>query len=249
MSCTPCHFNAISTKYYIQDWRFLLKKPQEGLALVDALYARASDVLWEQYYSNQAWREKILHPDAQSLTIKQLCEEHVCAGMNYPPSQFQLHLQFMLPPFVPHQIQMYNEGSAFPYGRFFPVKYIRAVLEKATAGHNFEATIDGQTDIDAIIDHFESKGVSYKQIHADFMTNVGVSQQALSNWRSEDFTMRLRDGKVFDSTTDEAVETDFQEVLKADKDILQNYGRPYKENGKPGGVFYKHPRAERLEDW
>jgi hypothetical protein len=249
MSCTPCHFNAISTKYYIQDWRFLLKKPREGLDLVDALYARASDVLWEQYYSNKPWRQKIIHPDAQVLTIKQLCEEHVCAGMNYPPSQFQLHLQYMLPPLVPHQMQMYEEGSVFTYGRFFPVKYIRTVLQQAAAGQNFPDEVDGNTSIDEIIQHFDGLGVSYKQIHTDFMAGVGNSQRALSNWRSDDFTLRLRDGKVFDSKTNEPVEQFFQDVLKADKDVIQNYGRPYKENGKPGGVFYKHARSERLEEW
>ena len=38
-------------------------------------------------------------------------------------------------------------------------------------------------------------------------------------------------------------------VVAADKMVLQSYGRPYSEAGKPTGTFYKHARAERVPDW
>jgi hypothetical protein len=49
---------------------------------------------------------------------------HVCAGLNYPPSQYQLHVQFILPPLLPFHYHLYQRGTHFTHKRFFPVEYV-----------------------------------------------------------------------------------------------------------------------------
>ena len=44
-------------------------------------------------------------------------------GLNFPPSQYQLHLQFMLPPLMPFHWKLYKEGVHFTPGRFFPLAH------------------------------------------------------------------------------------------------------------------------------
>ena len=53
---------------------------------------------------------------------------HVIAGCNFPPSQFQLHIQYILPPHLPFQYRMYLDGQHYTHKRFFPLEYIKAVL-------------------------------------------------------------------------------------------------------------------------
>ena len=68
-------------------------------------------------YSKE-YRSTILR-DAVNLTDSEIVDMVAC-GFNYPPSQYQLHLQFMLPPFLPFQHLMYLVGNHFTKGRFFP---------------------------------------------------------------------------------------------------------------------------------
>jgi hypothetical protein len=69
-----------------------------------------------------AWRGKILR-DATDMTDDEL-KGHVCAGLNYPPSQYQLHVQFILPPLLPFHYHLYQRGTHFTHKRFFPVEYV-----------------------------------------------------------------------------------------------------------------------------
>jgi hypothetical protein len=51
----------------------------------------------------------------------------VC-GCNFPPSQFQLHIQYFLLPWIPGQYKMMMDGHHLPAGRWFPLEYIKRVL-------------------------------------------------------------------------------------------------------------------------
>ena len=84
---------------YIPDLRCLFENPVRGHALLLQMKQQTWEVALEQYLGNTEWRSKLLQ-DSASLTDDALAT-HVCAGLNYPPSQYQLHLQFMLPPFTP----------------------------------------------------------------------------------------------------------------------------------------------------
>merc|ERR1711924_52852 len=126
--------------------------------------------------------------------------------------------------------------------------YIIAVLQKAADGNNLDV-VDGETQAESIIAHFDKLGVSYKEAHSEFCAGVLSSQQTLANWRPEDFKLRLRDDKLFDAVSQEPVQGNYQDELQADKLLLQNYGRPYDSNGKPSGSFYKHAKTEPIADF
>lgn len=123
---SSCHINAIPTSVHIPDWRYLLTNPQEGLKIVRNLLKYAEKVVKEQFLANQAWRKKYLK-DATITPAEFL--QFAMAGMNYPPSQFQLHLQYVTFPVVPFQYYMHKQGKVFMRHRFFPIKYIIRVLE------------------------------------------------------------------------------------------------------------------------
>ena len=117
--------NVIPTCHYLPDWRFLLKRPKEGLFLIQKLRATCERVFEQQFFSNKQWLSKYIKP--QNWTAKALCE-HVASGFNYPPSQYQLHLQFILPPFLPFQYKMYLEGISLLSPFFIYLLYIRFIL-------------------------------------------------------------------------------------------------------------------------
>jgi len=129
----------------------------------------------------------------------------VIAGCNFPPSQFQLHIQYFLPPFLPFQYRMYLEGQHLTHERFFPLEYITAVLAlndpvsgrlgsshigRGSGVHgSFEVHIshaqmevDMNTDMHAIIKRFNDR-VDYNAMHAACYERAGVSHQHLANWQ------------------------------------------------------------------
>jgi len=120
LSLCPCHLNVIPTTKYLPDWRYLLKKPVEGKVLAEQLFNITWDTVVKQFLSNDQWRSKILSNGGKYSP--EVLRGHVAAGFNYPPSQYQLHLQFMLPPFVPNHYQQYLNGLHFTAGRFFPYR-------------------------------------------------------------------------------------------------------------------------------
>jgi len=247
MQCTLCHFNAISTKHYVQDWRLLLKRPHEALALIDALSQAADEAMRSQFWSHSKWKDKFLHPSARNMSFEDL-RGFVCAGFNYPPSQYQLHLQYLLPPLVPYQFQMVNEGKAFLYGRFFPVTYVREVLAKAVDGQNVPG-LGSDTDVETIVAHFDALGIVYKEKHDQFLEQLRVAQCTLANWQPGEFACRLTSNGVIACKTQTPIEADFREMVKEDQLVFQNYGRPYVD-GKPSGMYYKYARKSGcLETW
>jgi hypothetical protein len=163
---------------------------------------------------------------------------HAVIGANFPPSQFQLHLQSFLMPFLPLQYRMYLDGQHMTKDRFFPVEYIKAVL---LLGEPMHVTMD--TPIEDIISHFASRGVNYNAMHAACYAGCGASHRALANWQPDDFELRIREGQVLCS------ELGKSEVAAADKAALQGYGRPYNQAGKPTGTYYKYRRTEVLPSW
>jgi hypothetical protein len=251
-SCTPCHFNAIPTNCYIPDWRILLKRPQEGLELLDALMASLVVVFKEQFWSRQAWRAKMLHPSTHSCSFEEVAH-YANAGMNYPPSQFQLHLQYQMPPYIPFYYQMHRQGNFFSFGRWYPFQYIRAVLAAAvaTGDRRFEAVGD-ETQIVDIVAHFEELGVSYERMFKECMQRVDQAQICLANWQAADFRMRVgKAGVLVDCNSAVAKDGDTQAVVSADRSAVCNWG---KRGGSAGnqahtGVYYSHAKAERIPAW
>jgi len=259
MQVTPCHFDAIPTDHYIQDWRWLLNRPEDALLLIEKLKSR-SETAMSSFWNNQAYMQKFINTDAHGLSLQDVTE-HVAAGFNFPPSQYQLHLQYMLPPFTPFQYQMLIEGKGFVKGRFFPFKYVRSVLECSVKNGGANAIkVDSQTGIDTIMQHFDKLGVSYDEIYTEFYGNIVDSHKKLANWQPEDFALRSKGEEMFQANSDTeqgiyknpipAEQGTLQDALRSDKKVIENYGRPYQaESAKPSGAFYKHARTEALADW
>jgi len=238
LALAPCHLNVIPTSQYLPDWRYLLKNPKEGKRIVQEMFNQCLAVLKSQFLASKEWRTKIIRG---ALTDEEI-EKHVIAGLNFPPSQFQLHLQFMLPPFTPLVYNQYVNGLHFTQGRFFPKEYILCILDL-----NETFTVEEDTPIESVIEHFKKKGVDYDVIHKECYARYGKSHELLANWQQEDFEGIVINNKVFKFTEGgiEELKEEVSAVNAADKVVLQNYGRPYKD-GKPTGSYYKF--AKKVED-
>jgi hypothetical protein len=244
LSLAPFHINCIPTDVYAADWRVLLRDPARGLAVVNRLHERCVHVLRTQFLGAPAWRSSVLSADAQKLTDDELVRT-VMSGFNYPPSQYQLHLQFMMAPLLPFQYLQYLRGLHYTVGRFFPVSYVRAVLALDVA-----YDVQDDTPIEDIIAFYKQRGVDYATIHQQFYDQVAVTQRRLANWRPECFNAVVVDAgagtpaAVYEFADDartqlrERVGADAKALPNNDKTILQNYGRPYDAAGKPVGTYY-----------
>jgi len=245
LSLCPCHLNVIPTTKYLTDWRYLLKRPKEGKILVEELFNITWDTVTKQFLSNNDWKNKIL---ASGKFSEDILRGHVAAGFNYPPSQYQLHLQFMLPPFTPFHYQQYLNGLHFTPGRFFPVEYVLAVLQL-----NLPYDVKEDTSVEEIIRFYDEKGISYDKIQRVCYNRYGNSHLELSNYHPEDFEGVIMGNKFYkfsrsegsDERNLEETQEDIKGIIEKDKNVLQNYGRPY-QAGKPTGSYYKY--AKKVEE-
>eukprot|EP00465_Bigelowiella_longifila_P002563 CAMPEP_0185277274 /NCGR_PEP_ID=MMETSP1359-20130426/58228_1 /TAXON_ID=552665 /ORGANISM="Bigelowiella longifila, Strain CCMP242" /LENGTH=246 /DNA_ID=CAMNT_0027871327 /DNA_START=217 /DNA_END=958 /DNA_ORIENTATION=+ len=225
---------------YVRDLRILFENPEKGLALLNSMYSAAFKVIETQFIGNKKWKQKILKKgethDAKTL------EKHLISGLNFPPSQYWLHLQCMLPPLTPFHYSMYLEGRHFTYGRFFPVEYVKSALELGAPIKNAR-----EMGIQELIRKIEAKGVRYDEYWTAAYARYGMSHRALSNWNAKDFSRVIVNGKTVAQSGDfKVMKENADDILKKDKLALQNYGRPYREDGRPSGNFYKYAKKKVL---
>jgi hypothetical protein len=233
LALSPCHLNSIPTDQYCPDIRALFEKPEEARALVMSLADEAWAVTRDSFLADPAWCSKVLK--AGAVGDVEAVRSHVIAGFNYPPSQYQLHLQHMLPPLLPFHEFMYQDGKHFTHGRFTPLEYVLEALDKLIAT---ATTLKGASkmDLPQIFAYFKAiHGLDYDQVHAECYARYGASHAELANWSVDDFTGDL-----------EGVD---KETNAADTLVLQNYGRPYTEAGKPQGTHYKHAKKNLVRSF
>ena len=110
LALTRCHLCACPTDVYVPEMRHLFAAPAAGLALL----RRLDDACWAaveaRFLADASWSGAALSQDALALTRSEL-RGHVVAGLNFPPSQYQLHLQYMLPPLTPFHYGLYRAGA------------------------------------------------------------------------------------------------------------------------------------------
>jgi hypothetical protein len=250
LALTTCHLNTIPTDNYLPDWRYLLTRPVEGLALLNRLYDNCFNVLKTQFMTSTTWRQKYLR-NADNLSDADL-KGLIAAGFNFPPSQYQLHLQFMLLPLTPFHYSAYLKGHHYTKGRFFPYEYARAVLELGVA---FPVT--ETTTVEEITTFYEAKGVSYNAIFDANYARYGQAHERVANYDAKDFGGFADEKEFFafgsTANTASAEPADLAALKNADKAAIQNYGRPLDTSGaKPVfyGTFYGHPKSPGdLVDW
>jgi len=238
LQLSPCHLNVVPTTQYIPNWMFLLRHPRAGLALLQKLEDAAWACVLEQFVRHPPWRNKYLRPaGVETLATLDELRSHVVFGCNFPPSQFQLHLQCIMMPWTPANYQHYHDQLHLTPGRYFPLEYIKRVL---TLDERVEVTLE--TPVERVLAHFDAR-VPYKEMHAASYARCGQSHRLLANWKPEDFAARVTGEAVVGSDKSK------KDLLAADKATLQSYGRPYTAEGRPTGTFYRYARADRIPDW
>lgn len=237
LQCSPCHLNAIPTSLYCKDLRYLFTNPEKGLVLVKRLYEIGSQAALEQYWDHEAFREKIW-AGQQRPSQAQALEAWAVTGFNFPPSMFQLHLQFIHLPLFPFHYNLFQSGEHFTRGRFFPLEYMKQALALGDAVRIENA---GSCDIESLISKVKAAGVDYDQVYDAMVHKIHALQRKLSPWREADFRYRVMEGQVFEGRS-AFPELDPKQVQKSDAQAMCNYGRPYEE-GKPSGTYYQFAKA------
>jgi len=271
LSLSCCHLNVIPTDKYVMDWRFLLKRPAEGLALIREMRSLCARVVREQFLANKEWRSTTFatKKDGSAFTDDEIVETAL-TGFNLPPSQFQLHLQYILPPFIPYQHFMLLSGNHFTKGRFFPFEFVADALEAVAKDPSIVdgLAINDSTPLEEILPRLSkcAAHVDYDEYHARMTARANVVHDLLTNWSPEDFGGFLAGKTLYKFTSvvakpdgtyechydkDGAKEADVRALSTADKMVLQNYGRPYNpETNKPVGTYYKYPKEpSKIDIW
>lgn len=240
LSLSPLHLNCIPTRKYVADLRFLFLNPIKGLELINRMFEIAANVAIEQFWKNDQFRNKVFngetipgHPD--------VILDAACCGFNYPPSMYQLHLQFIHMPMTPFQYCQARKNGHWHYGRFFPLEFVRDALK---LGDKVKMDITEDTDIQAIIDKARDHGVAYDAEHREFLQKCWDLQDRFSAWEESDFECQVVNGRVY-NMVDGRMEphSDPKAIQAADTKKLQNYGRPYTETGQTTGTYYKYAKG------
>lgn len=239
LALTPCHFNAIPKKYYIPDWRFLLCAPKEALQLLDVMEAECW-AAFQPFLQHAGYRKFIFRGDVSEEELRRT----VLVSFNFPPSQFQLHIQWLMPPLTPFQHFMAESRNHFHEGRSFPMAYVREILAL-----NEPYRVKHTTPVGDIVEHYNNRGVSYQDHWTKFYEHCLQSTMALQNWNANDFQYVVHDGKPYEFTVEEgriklaseASGPGVKEIQEKDKAALQNYGRPYSAEGNATGTYIKEP--------
>mmetsp|Transcript_95671 Transcript_95671/g.221833 ORF Transcript_95671/g.221833 Transcript_95671/m.221833 type:complete len:478 (+) Transcript_95671:204-1637(+) len=241
LSVSVCHLNAIPTSVYVPDWRFLFTNPVQGLALVNELFQVAASAALKQYWADGPFRKKFFGNQPMPESAEDLLETTLC-GVNCPPSMFQLHLQFIHAPLLPFHYCLALGDGHFHHGRFFPLEYVRAAL---ALGEKVRMKITDSTPIEDIINKVSEHGVHYDSMHSALMRKCKCVQQRFSPWEEVDFMHQVVNGKVFSlfGGINAAPHKDAKGLQQEDTKALQNYGRPYDDNARPTGTYYRYAKT------
>ena len=137
---------------------------------------------------------------------------------------------------MPFHHYMYQDGMHFTHGRFVPFEYVVAALSKLVEAGGQPLEGAGGMELSGIFAYFKTTyGLDYDQVHAECYVRYGKSHEVLANWSAEDFTGEL-------DRLD-------KEANAADTLLLQNYGRPYTEAGKPQGTYYKYAKKSLVRSF
>jgi len=243
LALTPCHFDGIPAKHYIPDWRFLLTDPLEGLKVIDQIeeecWAATLEFFRDEKFRTAIFKGGITEEELKGKVIK---------SFNFPPSQFQLHIQWLVPPLTPFQHFMAEIRNHFHEDRAFPIAYVRKVLEL-----NKPYKVCKDTPIEEIVAYYDGLGINYKQHWNEFYQKSLADSMQLANWRPEDFEYVVEDGKAYNFSVEggqvvKGAQVEgfvASDVQKLDCAAIQNYGRPY-DGGRPSGTYVQTPLKPML---
>ncbi|KAF4653358.1 hypothetical protein FOL46_009233 [Perkinsus olseni] len=219
-----------------------------------SLYRVARDVAMSQFISNPDFVKKLFSPSVVNEIMRDpgyFIDTYGMSGFNYPPSQMQIHLQFILLPLMPFHARLLAEDKHFHFLRFFEYRYVRKVLQSLV---DSSATVDliGQFDAESVVDYIKDcTGVDYFTHHREMMSRFKHNNKIAANWRADDFEFAVissgsssTDASVISLRSGEEVPNKNAPAIQADdKLMLQNYGRPYSIMGAPTGTYYRSYKA------
>mmetsp|Transcript_102043 Transcript_102043/g.243332 ORF Transcript_102043/g.243332 Transcript_102043/m.243332 type:complete len:427 (+) Transcript_102043:78-1358(+) len=250
LAMSTCHLNALLTSHYCRDWRWLLRDPPAAQGLLDEMEREAWQTTLE-FFSDDRWRNFVYR---EGVT-KEMVRDNIICGFNSPPSQFQLHLQWIVLPLMPFHHQKLLDGLHAQQGRWFPLEYVRRLLDVLVSeGESFQVQSD--TSVDEIIQHFNRKGVCYEEVWAQCYQKYCASY-SLSNWQAVDFkyvVLQRAVHEIQEVLPDGSVlvgrrhDIDPVSLHHGDKLLLQNYCRGLENDGRPAGTYYKHHKALKIGD-
>lgn len=237
-----CHLNVIPTKVYIPDLRYLFKDPLRGRKIVHAMLEQVDTVCLEQHWSDEKFRAAYL----QAAPGREALRSMGTAGMNFPPSQQQLHLQYVHGPMLPFQYAVFKDGLHLQYKRFFPVQFL---LDSLAAGDKVRLDVHENTDIEEIIQMAAVVGVDYDSYWSQMCAQVNTIQESCSPWREADFMYRIVGKNVYDAQTgQELPELNVKAIQAADVKRLQSYSCGATEPGRCCYYLFAK-RAAEIESW
>ncbi|KAF4653131.1 Methylosome subunit pICln [Perkinsus chesapeaki] len=216
LASSPCHLNVIPTEHYLPDWRWLLTRPRDGLEIMESLYQVAKDVATSQFLSNREFLQKLFSPSLVNEILRDpghFVDNYVMSGFDYPPSQMQLHLQFIV-------LNSLVESSA-------TIDLIGQTDAESVVEYIKECTgIDYYTHHRQMMGRFKLNNRVSANWQADDFEFIVVSPP--ENSSDKDMVISLRSGESIPKKSSVALQSD-------DKLVLQNYGRPYSIMGAPTG--------------
>eukprot|EP00913_Durusdinium_trenchii_P034320 g32110.t2 len=146
-----------------------------------------------------------------------MIRQNIMCGFNSPPSQSQLHLQWIVLPLLPFHHQKLLDRTHAQKGRWFPLEYVLPILDHLEqAGEVFE--VNGQTSAEDVIKHFNGT------VPAMLLLQIGILRTLAMSFMRAVFTLLQR----------------YEPIEPCDKLRLQNYGRKYR------GTYYKHHKAAKI---
>lgn len=240
LACAPLHFCAVPTEVLIPDWRYLLLRPREGLDVSNRLVAACHRAAKEQFISDREWCGSLLSTSSFDM-------QDMIMGYNYPPSQNQLHLQYIMPLLMPHQYMMFKKGVHFTRQRFFPVDFVHRCLEKLMKVRANLTLNDIEGPIEALLGILRDRcEVDYDGMHRALMTAVEKNYHKYENWKPANFS------GIYTANGDSGVYEDFvdgskkvvsaQAMYDKDKAALQNFGRS-DDCSQPSLGYYSYYRG------
>ncbi len=250
---STCHLNSVPSDVHLRDWRCLLLRPAAGLELLRRLRAAADAALEGSYWADDGWRRSVLRPG--SVSSARELQGHAILALNAVPSQFQLHMHYIVPPLLPADYHAALRGGRFTRGRWLPVEYVEACLHALSAGGGLERATE--LDTAEAMRAIEARGgPSYDAALDAALERYAASHRHLANWRADCFerhvavrgdaaevaelvagadgALRPADGEAAEGAS---------ALVSADKKMLTSYGRPHAD-GKPNPRgYYAHARA------
>lgn len=151
LAMSSCHLNALPTNHYVADWIWLLRDPTGAKQLIDTLVQEA----WEatrSFLDDAEWRRFIYKEGVTEEMIRQ----NIMCGFNSPPSQSQLHLQWIVLPLLPFHHQKLLDRTHAQKGRWFPLEYVLPILDYLEKENDF-FDVNSTTTAEDVIQHFNGR--------------------------------------------------------------------------------------------